>query len=365
MSSVVTSFQIASVFNLDDEKGQVSYVDISTVDFQQHIDKIIYQYVDAANKREFEPNETAPVISALQRLAVESITEELESFKTVFYSETKLIAERLVQIQRKVTERSPSINSPKKGSLVIVVSHQGDEIHILLSKIDQEIYLDLDDYEYTLGLPKENSTQKTCNITYKISDDELEVKDIFVSDSNSKIATFWYKDFLELEEMHDDAKNTKYAFRQINTFIRSKVKKKAPNYYTIMRNNLTGYFATNQAFKIEDLAEYVVGDIPLEDSNIDVVSLKRDLIKLPAKKRFDSSFNIRKDAIENRLLKKTYKINDKIELRTFGFLGNLKDTIIAREDKFGNNILEIRNIDQETFESFKFDSEDKNDNLEE
>lgn len=340
-----------TVHHIDNNDSTPSKVNIITSDSRKFTNKLFLQDLYATNKRSFkfarESSEVAQIIGELIKEA------DNKNFDMIFDAKTDLLAEKLLDVQIKTAAKHPGINPPKVGSLVIIFLKSDEKINILMSKIDQAIYLSLEDSLYKSGLPDEKASQKTCRFTYQLVDDEYQLVDIIVSDSKQKISSFWSEDFLELEELTSDEKNTTNAFTAIENVISTYVKKKSKGDFTELRNNLVGYFQTKPSFKFDDMVEYVVGAYTPEHEDIEIDKLKERLNKLPEKKGFDTSFNIVVSQIKSRF-KRTYKVSDKIELRTSDYIKDLKNVIIAKEDQeYGGKILVIKNINDDLYNTFK------------
>ncbi|MBT2685311.1 nucleoid-associated protein [Bacillus sp. ISL-37] len=340
-----------TVHHIDNSLTTPNKVNVITTDFEQFTNKLFMQDLSAANKRSFKFSRESSEVAQIVNDLVNNVDNP--NFNSTFEAKTDLLAERLLDVQQKVAQRHPGINPPKNGSLVVVFQKQNDKINILLSKIDQAIFLNLEDALYKSGLPDEKATQKTCSISYHLVDDKYEIASIIVSDTKPKISLFWSEDFLELKELTSDEHNTTTAFTAIENVISSYVKRKSRGDYTELRNNLVGYFQTRQSFRLDDMIDYVIGEYRPDNQEIDISKLKEKLNKLPEKNHFDTSFNIVSSQIKARF-KRTYKVSEKIELRTSDYIEDLKNVIVAKEDpEYGNKILVIRNISEDIYNTFK------------
>jgi hypothetical protein len=349
-SSITEQIKDFSVHLIDNESSTTYKVNIVSTDFHDFTRKLFFQELSATNKRYYkfsrDTNEVAQIITNL----IENC--DGDNFVSIFEAKTDLLAEKLLEAQQKTIERHPNIQPPKKGNLVVIFSKKEDKIEILISKIDQAMFLNLQNSKYTAGLPEEKATQKSCCIIYKLQDDEYQLENIIVSDTNSKIATFWVDDFLQLKELTSNESNTVNAFNGVENVISSYIKKKSKGDYVELRNNLVGYFRTKNSFKLDEMIEYVIGDYSPESDDINIETLKERLKLLPEKKDFDTSFEIIESRIKARY-KRSYKVSDKIELRTSDYIENLKDVIVAKEDDYGEKVLIIKHINEEIYNSFK------------
>jgi hypothetical protein len=132
-----------------------------------------------------------------------------------------------------------------------VINRGGVEM-ILIAKVDLNSFLDQADFKKHAGLPFEKRILKTCLLEFSGAN---EVAKILISDSNN--AEYWWKDFLELEAVKDDANNTKTTFFAIERTLAQRLKEKHPSDYTYLRNNLIGYFRTHENFSFEEFQRSV------------------------------------------------------------------------------------------------------------
>lgn len=339
-----------TVYTLDIDSNVTNKVNIITTDFEKFTNKIFVQDLSANNKKSFKFDENSPTLPL--KLEELMVNWDQDNFDALFEELSDFLAKKLLKAQIKKRDQHPGISAPKKGNLVFVCLKREDKFEFLLSKIDQAIFLDLVDSKFKAGLPEEKATQKSCSIVYKVEDGENKILDITVSDTNQKISSFWTDDFLEVIELNSNEKNTKTAFNAVEGVLTSYVKRKSLKDYTELRNTLVGYFQTKTSFKYDDMIDYVIGDYTPKDENVKIDELKSRLNTLPAKKSFDTAFDIDNSQIKTRF-KRTYKVSDKIEIRTSDYIEDLKKVIIAKEDEFGEKILVIKNIEKELYETFK------------
>ncbi|MGI8349656.1 hypothetical protein NiCM35_07735 [Niallia circulans] len=343
--------QYMSVYQIDNITNTINTANIGTTDFQSFLNKVCIQDLNAKNKKSYKYSRSATELVQIVNSIIDNLNEE--NFMSIFESKTKRLAEKLLYAQKLSMQRYPNVQAPKKGSLAVVLLIEEEKLDILISKIDQANFLNLEDSTYKAGLPEEKATQKTCSISYKLEDEKYELVSIEVSDTQAKIATFWSTDFLELTELHNNEKNTLNAFNAIDSVLTNYVKKKSPRDYTEFRNNLTGYFTTNTSFKLDDMINYVIGDYKPSSIDVNTEVLKNKFKQLPTNKNFDAAFDIDNTRIKNRF-KRSYKVSDKIELRTSDYIEDLKKVILAKEDdESGEKVLVIKNISNKLYEQFK------------
>jgi hypothetical protein len=350
MTVTAQTLEMFHIYQIDNADNIINKVSIQTQDIRKYTSKLFKQTLENKNKRYFKfSSETSEIFQIVNSLVHNSDSPE---FKDIFEGKTESIAKKLLNTQRKFKERYPGINPPKEGSLVVIVSKREHQIDFLISKVDQEVYISLEDFLYKAGLPEEKATQKTCTISYQINGDKYALLDIIVTDSKPKISPFWSQDFLDLQELKSNEKNTSNAFNSIDTSLSSTLKKISKKDYVELRNNLIGYFRTSSSFKLDEMIDYVIGSYIPENQSVDMERVKKNLEKLPTKNDFDTSFDIIVGEVKARF-RKTYKISDRMELRTSDFIENMRDVISAKENEYGDKVLEIKDIDEEIYNTFK------------
>jgi hypothetical protein len=310
------------------------------------------------NKRAFKfASETVE----LHTLVMEIVNTGFD--QKILIDNTDRIAKRWFDKEKDTQEKYSQIMSLPKGSLIQSYFQTRDSFLFLIAKIEHEDYIDEIEYNKQVGLPFDKRILKTCIIELKevetvYEEDEdgvpkFDVDNIYVTDSNAKIATYWYKDFLELEELNTNEMNTRTAFKAIDWEIK-KVKKSSPPDYTLLRNNLIGYFKTKEDFTIDNVIEYVFGDYPAESQELDLEKVKRDIRALPKKKNFDTQFSIIKKEVKAR---RNYDVNDKIEIRLKDHIDRMRDVVYS-EEKRGDKFIVIKTENEEVYNLFKYRTED-------
>jgi hypothetical protein len=349
MPTTVKKTQLFSVHIIDNEGSSPPKIDVSTNDIEQYTSKLFVQSLSAVNRRHYDFKRQSTEIAQIANSLIENINDPF--LEDIFQKKVDIIAKRLLSSQQTYTKKYPNVNAPKVGSLVSILFQHEDKIDILFSKIDQENFLSIEDSLYKVGLPDNKATQKSCSISYKLVEDEYQLVDIVVTDTRPTISKFWSEEFLELIQLKDDENNTRESFNLIDQVLSRKIKKVSRKDYTELRNNLVGYFKTKESFNFEGMIDYVIGSYIPEEDSVSLDSLKDSMNKLRDQKKFDTSFDIKAEVIKARF-KRTYKISDKIELRTAGHIENLNDVIIAKQNDLGEKVLEIKGINEKVYEDF-------------
>lgn len=344
-------------------------------DFSQTLFK---QSQTAKNTRTYIMTSTTTEVINLTKSLLEDYLSEKEDFEKSFNQFSEKAAARLNNAQQKSELKNLNMQKPSDGALTIIfnpeISNSIHNVKLLISKIDIKEYLERQSGKYEKGLPIENKTQKSClinltisKIPYSVKIDEpfyLElnipneendkiiciINSIVITDTNSKISTFWTDGFLELKEERTDLNNTNTAFDSIKSFLSKKLKK-YPHDYTVIHNNLIGYFERTSSYKNEEMITSVIGDYTPKDQNLKIAELTQELTELPSKKKFDTHFNIDKKDIEKKF-SRDIQVNDSIVLKTKSHIRDISNTIIATivDDE---KVLIIKKVSDDAYNAFK------------
>lgn len=216
-------------------------------DLNNYIIKLLDIITKVKNNRRFIfSSDTTEVRSALN-----AILNNKE-----FTKSPQIIANRLFRVENQAQEKYEKITTIHKGSLIQSYLNYDDSDMYIITKVDHYSFLDEKDLQTHIGLPFEKHVLKVAIIEFT---DDKDVLKTYVYDTNIKISEYWWKDFLELEEINTDEQNTQVSFKSIDNFLSKRVKQKSPSDYTFLRNNLVGYFRTHREFSFDDLLENVFG----------------------------------------------------------------------------------------------------------
>lgn len=235
----------------------------------------------------------------------------------------------------------------KKGSFLQFLYREDQSIFYLGVKIEHQVFLDEDDFKKKIGLAIARKIFKACKVTFNESGTPYNV---FLYDTNPKPSTYWWKDFLELKEVRDDALNTKMASNEVIKVV-NRLKSKHPADYTILRNSTIAAFKQKGEMKFGEFVKNTFERYEPVDPQLknELPSIVEKLKKLPESKKFDSKFNLVPSEVpfkrSNIALSKeiSLSINDGIE--------NMEDKIWAEKSANGKKLVVIESPDG--FERFK------------
>jgi hypothetical protein len=335
-----------ALINIDRENNKFNRIDIKNIssDLNEYILAIRKAILDEKESRMFNyTSNTTEVIVALKKIISNnnSITKQSE-----------IIAQRLLKIEIETQTRYEQIADIKKGSLFICKFFIEDIPNILIVKIEHSPFIDEIDFKKHIGLPFKNEVLKSSLFQFN---DTNEIINIMLHDSNGTIANYWWNSFLELKEISSDEQNTLKAFNTIEKVLNKNLKHQSPADYTLLRNNLIGYFKTKRKFSIKDAVNQIIGSYDPINPEIDISLIKTRVSELPKVKKFDSVFNITPNEIKARQ-KYIIKISDMVELHIRDHVQDLKSVIHSEIGSDGNKYVKIL-VGDDVFSLFKYEKE--------
>lgn len=212
-------------------------------------------------------------------------------------------------------------NGIRAGVLFQVVYTLNNISKFIIVKSDNLVFLDDENFSLRTGLPEDKKVFKAMMVEKHQNGDER----IYIYTEQK--ATYWWKEFLDLEELQTDEVNTDQAFKAIERRIGSLKSYKAE--HRLLKNTLITYFRTKSEFDIVEISGIIGNYKPInpkleEVLRVKLKKLEKDILKFPEEKNFDPKFNIISSAVPSR------KLKEEIELRT-NLILNIKGNIQALE----------------------------------
>jgi hypothetical protein len=310
-------------------------------DLKSYVLELVTNVLDGSDRRGYVfERENTEIKTLLTRILLEEegmyerITEQIAA---------RLLAKE-VEAQAKIEKLNVKV---QKGVVVIsLVQFSNDKCKILISKADYDDFIDAVNYKKRAGLPLRKKIFKAF-----IADvnEENEIINTSVYDTNSTFSVYWWRDFLELREVNSDEYNTKKAFDVIEAKILTPIKRTSKTDYINLWNTSVHYFRIKSEFILEDFIGQVFTDYLPFDSKVDVDCLIEKARSLPEKHKFDSRFSIIQKLITKRF-KKTITLTPQIELHLKEDI-DIKTIIKVHESIDGAKYVMIRSNDG--FEYFK------------
>jgi hypothetical protein len=338
-----------AMYHIDLVNNSIVQKEVGAGDLDEYIIELLDTIVNLPDNRFFGfESENTEVRTLLEKL----IEEKNESGDEANYLPiSDDIANRLLRKEVEAQDKYLHITKIQKGSLIQSLVEYQERLYFLISKVEHESFLNTEDLVRQIGLPYEKKALKTCLIRFTEDDD---VESIIVSDTNGRISQYWVKDFLELEEKNSNEKNTSNAFNAIDLVLTRQLKKQSPSDYSMLRNNLIGYFRTQQDFSFDQMLNSVFGEYePENPETVNMSRIKETVNKLPDQVGFDKSFSIISKEISARI-RKVVKISDKIELKLKDHISQLRKIIKSEVTPDGQKVIIIKTENEEAYEMFKF-----------
>lgn len=277
-----------------------------------------------------------------------NLEEEVESF---FESIAQRLLRCEVVAQANVSRLGIRL---KRGSLVqaLVQDETTGDYSYLLAKVEHSNFVDDNDFSFKTGFSSEQEKiWKTTIFDLVNEDGRLSIDETKVHlDTSSK---YWYKEFLELDELVNDERNTILAFKSIESLLLRSVKLTAPSDYLVLRNNTIGWLRKQQLINYDEMIENIFGSYcPEEMDQEHLDKLKKRLLELPDVKKFDREFDSVPKAIKAKI-RKLFPVNQGIEIKISDYVGDIKDVIKSHEDTSGARYISIKTNDEGTYNTFK------------
>lgn len=318
----------------DEENDLEGYLSDLLVEVNADTQKRAYQF----NRETTEFYQALNSYHQVQDLFTSTVAENL----------AKRLLEKEIDTDNRVGHLSPKgTGHVKKGSFLQFLYREEGSISYLGVKIEHQTFLDEIDFKKRIGLSIANKIYKACKTTFDIDGMPIEV---FVYDKNKKPSVYWWKDFLELKEIRDDALNTKSASGEVIKYL-NRLKKDYPTDYTILRNATISAFKQQGAMKFDDFISNTFQNYEPENPDLKE-KIKKDLPKLrelPENKKFDSSFNLVPSAVPYK--KSNIRLSKEITISYDEGIENLEDKIWSEITPDGKKLVVVNS--PEGYEMFK------------
>jgi len=301
---------------------KVEEKEINNDEARDFFNTVINEILTKESKKAYKATSlTTEVISIIQR-----------GFKYPFSQEDlQNIPKRLLKCEIEAQKQIDKLGiKVKKGCLLQSYIKKEEKYYFIITKIEAADGLDMDDLKIRNILP--NSKKVLKNALFELNG-EGEFENVFLSDTNSDISKYWYKDFLELEEMTTDEKNTGETFKIIMTEIKKALKKEAPADYIFCRNQCVGFFKTKGNFDLDTAMSEIFLSYTFDNEEIE--KRKNEIVKKICKKiedsNLDTQFLLKKEVIKDRKTKFRETLNQGISIEIEGYLNEIKNNIHSQE----------------------------------
>jgi hypothetical protein len=289
-----------SIFDIDSEQETHNKINLDNVE-----EDALKQFVSALAKKTVSDSSTKIAKFDDDSQALKSLSELAKQHTKTEHLDK--LAKRLLAAEISQNARSGHLNKIKSGSLIIAKIKGSESEMILVSKIEFESYLAKQTFLSQQGLPQDKGLLKSCLLT--IENNSI-AKKIVLSDSNSTVASFWYKDFLQSKFLKDDSLNTKIAIRELTNCL-GYIKKESVDDYLDLKDRVNSYFLSHSTFEFDDFEKELLNDFKPLKAELDIVPLQAELSKVRKVGNFDGKFTIDKAELKKRI-KKSFQLDNEV-----------------------------------------------------
>lgn len=300
-------------------------------------------------------NENTQVVSVVLN-SVGAIIRGDENNNDIFKSGTESIASRLLDKETVIQERMEKLDiNVKKGSLLqaLLFSPEEGTYFYLITKIEHKDFFEDINYNKLTGFSADkNKFFKSCLFSLEMNDENsLFITQIEVFLDNK--AVYWTTDFLEIESVRRDDKNTFSMFKNIEKVLQNEIYKKSRYDYQMYRNHVLGYIKNQTRIHYDDMLENVFKNSHPEFLSRDIVEkLIAKLEKLPEEKKFDREFNCVHSAINARKQNRSFDLNQGVQLVVTGYIPEEMGCIDVESTEEGEYYVRVKTNNQEALETF-------------
>ncbi|MBL7732921.1 MAG: hypothetical protein JNM88_17240 [Chitinophagaceae bacterium] len=321
-------FQRIYKFNLDTNRAEEQVVPADAKDFNDYIFELIEDVArDKGNKKFNFPKEVT---------ATKTILAGLNDGKkdTVAVS----FAERLIKIEIDVQNKIDHLDQEvQKGIMLQALVDMGNYTQYYIIKAEHFDFINEKDNKRTTGLPIKRKIFKSFYCTVPA---DGKFKNAYVNDNRASITTYWWKTFLELEPEFTDDYNTERAFTMIESKVLNKFKESHKSDYAYLRNATVAYFRANDEFVMEEYVKKTFEKYVPEDDGLNMKAISSKLKALPENNSFDNRFNIKKEKVRKRFIKRV-ELSPQLDLILKENIDWGKTIVPVRDNK-GAKCLQIR-----------------------
>lgn len=328
---IAVNLQFKSLHHIDIYSPDIRSVDIDidVSDIDEYIDELLDKVTNNNNRRLFEfQSETCEIKNALNKMITQRKFTEV----------SEIIARRLHRKEIEAQEKYGHLTNIHKGSILQFYIIDGESYTYIITKVDHNTFIDENDLLKHFGLPFEKRVLKAAIIKLN---ENCEVKNIDIYDTNTTISNYWWSSFLELNEINSNEHNTKTSFNLFDSILRKKLKKQYPSDYTYIRNSMISYYRTQESFVLDNFMDYILSDYQPVDKELDINELKQKFYQAPSNKNVDTQFTIEKEVITAKF-KRIIQLHEKIDLNLKEDISNIENIINSYQNPAGEKFIQIK-----------------------
>jgi len=312
-------------------------------DFKAYVDELLSEIQNINEKRRFEFSSTT---NEFHTVLINYFQEESLENKSA-----KNLAKRLLKKEIAADEKIAKLNKKvNQGCFLQLLLKENDSFSYCGVKVDYDEYLDRINFKDRIGLKKKKKIYRAVKVSF--NKDGIP-EDVHVFDKNTTLASYWWKEFLELNEQQGDELNTKRASEAVVNKIKS-FKKDYPIDYNILKNTVIARFKQKGTMKYDTFVTEVFENYTPDDKTLEpkLQKIIKSLKELPDHKTkpFDRLFNLVPSAVKYK--KSNVKLTREIEVSYPYEIKNLENQIWHEKSSNGDNLVVIRSTTN-GFKQFK------------
>ena len=306
----------------------------STELFQQqneintYINELVEQCVGQDGDREYRFDEhRITTISRLENIVLNNNRD----------AECLALANRLGQIENNKNDEYSNLKHeiPQGLLVVVLVDMESEDVtrnRLIIAKADYTEFIEKTSGIRTNGLPTKKKVFKSFITSYNIDNEHVDFTSMMTFDPQKSKATYWWDDFLELEQPRTDTDNTKTAMSVIKKEILNKIKENNREAYLPLYRSTMVYMGTEGEFDLEYYRDVVFGGQAINDPTFDMAAWQRKITNLPdGRKKFDRQFTKVVEEIKQPEVATDIELAPLIDLRIKGPFEGMADVIKAIE----------------------------------
>lgn len=336
-----------SIYVIDYENNRILSREIPAT-FDEYVRELIKHINENDSVRDYRTrSKYTEVISGAIAIASQKDNADVVRERTNSIANRLLVKE--VEAQGHIGRLNTNV---QKGSLIqaLLFDEQENKHIYLLAKVEHSTFVDDVDFSFKTGFSKDKKTiWKSC--LFDLPSEDLD--EYYAKVYSNTSAKFWSDSFLELEEMISDETNTLKSFRAIEAVLNTNLRGVATKDHTVLRNGFIAYYKGKEHIDFVEMVDSILGQYdPVDIDVAKVADIREKILQLPEKKGFDRQFNSAPKTINARI-RKTYEVNDGIQLKITDAIENLSETIAAYQDENGVRYLRIKTNNESTFRRFR------------
>lgn len=254
------------------------------------------------------------------------------------------MANRLLDKERLANDRIKHMGREIPTSMFVIAQDDltEDEIQLFFIKADYDEYIMAGSGNDGKGLPKNRKIFKSCVFFAEKKDGIHKVYKIMSHDENSSSseAAYWYRDFLDLQELTTDENNSKNAFNAVKKHLLDPIKTKHKQDYWKLRNLIIGYFRSEGEFDIEHFSNIVIGSYRPFDEKLVIKDLKDKCLNFPDRYNFDKKFIKKPEVIKDKF-KDSIVLTPDLELKIKQDIQGIENVISCGKDNGDKKYIKI------------------------